>query len=323
MGNSDIRSLSTITDIDYDKISGVDVAVDASNWMYKYMTTTVEFTDTHVYTTENDTEVPELLGCFQGLKKFKENNLNAVFVFDGVAHDLKEDELERRREKKEEAQTNAENASNMIQQAKYDSRTQRLTSGKIDRVRKLVQLCGFDTVDAPSAAEGQAAYMAQQDSSHAMSDDYDTIVFGSPNTIRNFTSSTRQLENVNFEQTLQDNNLTHEELIWAVLLCGTDYNDGIHGVGPATAKKLVRKYDSFEKLLQDNEYTIQNWEEIISIYADPDINPNADYNYPTGNAKLDTLETFLTETWELPQDEIEPTLSFLRESEQDTTLLDY
>jgi flap endonuclease-1 len=323
MGNSDIRDIVVIDEIDYSDISGIDVAIDASNWMYKYMTTTVEYTNTRDYKTDDGEEVPELLGCFKGIKKFKENNVNAVFVFDGLASDLKQDELDRRREKKEEAEKQAEEAENEIEQAKYDSRTQKLTEGKVERVKKLVELCGYDTVTAPSAAEAQAALMAQRDSAHVLSNDYDTIIFGSPNTLRNFTSTNRPLENVNFEKTLEHTELTHQELIWAVLLCGTDYNDGVYGVGPATAQKLVTQYDSFGELLTQEEYTIEHWEEIIDLYENLDVDLSVEYSYPTENADLDQLHTFLVDEWDLPEDSLEPTFEFLRSQEKDTTLLDY
>jgi len=323
MGNSDIRDMVTIEEINYSDIAGVDIAVDASNWMYKYMTTTVEYTNIGEYKTDDGVEVPELLGCFKGIKKFKENDLNAVFVFDGLASDLKQDELDRRREVKEEAQSKADQAQDEIEQAKYDSRTQRLTSDKVERIKKLVQLCGYDTVHAPSAAEAQAALMAQEDSSYVLSNDYDTIIFGSPNTLRNFTSSNRPLERVNFNRTLEDTNLTHEELVWAVLLCGTDYNEGVYGVGPATAQRIVTEYDSFEQLLTDKEYEIEHWEQIIDLYKNPSVDMSISYSYPSENADISQLKSFLIDDWDLPEDSLEPTLEFLREQEQDTTLLDY
>lgn len=323
MGNSDIRDLSVINKIDYDEIAGSDVAVDAANWMYKYMTTTVEYTNTSTYTTSEGEEVPELFGCFRGLKKFKEHNLNAVFVFDGAAHDLKEDELQRRREQKEKAESQAKQATDEIQQAKYDSRTQRLTSAKIERVKKLVSLCGFETVQAPSAAEAQTAYMSQQDSAIALSNDYDSVVFNANKTLRNFTSSSRPLELIDTTETLSELEISHEEFIWAVLLCGTDYNDGVYGVGPATAVKKVSQYDSFESLLNEEEYEIENWEEILNIYQTPNIDTTATYSYPTNRADIEELENYLINLWELPADELEPTLDFLRENESNSTLLDY
>lgn len=323
MGNSDIRDMVTIEEIDYSEITGVDIAVDASNWMYKYMTTTVEYTNIGEYKTDDGKEVPELLGCFKGIRKFKENDLNAVFVFDGLASELKQDELDRRREVKKEAEEKAQDADDEIEQAKYDSRTQRLTEGKVERVKKLVQLCGYDIVHAPSAAEAQAAKMAQNDASYVLSNDYDTIIFGSPHTLRNFTSTNRPLERVSFTDTLRDTELTHQQLIWAVILCGTDYNDGVYGVGPATAQKMVTEYDTFEALIEDKDYEIENWEEIISLYQDPNVNMDLSYSYPSENADISQLESFLIDEWGLPEDSLEPTFEFLREQEKDTTLLDY
>jgi len=44
MGNSDLRSLAAIEDVSFEDVSGSVVAVDAHNWLYRYLTTTVRFT---------------------------------------------------------------------------------------------------------------------------------------------------------------------------------------------------------------------------------------------------------------------------------------
>ena len=83
MGNSDLRSLATIAEVSFDDLGGSVVAVDAHNWLYRYLTTTVRFTRDEAYTTGDGAEVANLIGVVKGLPKFFEHDITPVFVFDG------------------------------------------------------------------------------------------------------------------------------------------------------------------------------------------------------------------------------------------------
>ncbi|MFC6727020.1 flap structure-specific endonuclease, partial [Halobium palmae] len=100
MGNADLRALAALRDVAFDELSGT-VAVDAHNWLYRYLTTTVKFTRDEVYTTSEGEEVANLIGLVQGLPKFFEHGLDPVFVFDGGVTELKDDEVAARREQRE------------------------------------------------------------------------------------------------------------------------------------------------------------------------------------------------------------------------------
>jgi flap endonuclease-1 len=70
MGNADLRDLAAIEEIPFADLSGSVVAVDAHNWLYRYLTTTVKWTNDAAYTTDDGTEVANLIGVVQGLPKF-------------------------------------------------------------------------------------------------------------------------------------------------------------------------------------------------------------------------------------------------------------
>ncbi|MFW6321790.1 MAG: flap structure-specific endonuclease, partial [Halohasta sp.] len=44
MGNSDLRSLAALSECPFADIEGSVIAVDAHNWLYRYLTTTVKWT---------------------------------------------------------------------------------------------------------------------------------------------------------------------------------------------------------------------------------------------------------------------------------------
>src|SRR6056297_2956039 len=104
MGNADLRQLAALSDVSWDEVAGGVVAVDAHNWLYRYLTTTVKWTNDAVYTTAAGEEVANLVGVVQGLPKFFEHDLTPVFVFDGGVTDLKDAEVAERREQRERAE---------------------------------------------------------------------------------------------------------------------------------------------------------------------------------------------------------------------------
>jgi len=111
---------------------------------------------------------------------------------------------------------------------------------------------GLPTVQAPGEGEAQAAYMGGKgEARYVVSQDYDTLLFGAPNLVRNLTvSGKRKIRGrqitVNPEQivlagVLDGLNLTREQLIEIAILVGTDFNPGIRGIGAKTGLKIVQR----------------------------------------------------------------------------------
>jgi len=184
MGNADLRSLAALSECSFEEIAGSTVAVDAHNWLYRYLTTTVKWTDDTIYTTDDGTEVANLIGVVQGLPKFFENDLTPIFVFDGGVTELKDDEVEKRREQREKAEerlAEAEEAGDALEAARLSARTVRLTETIQETTRDLLALLDVPYIDAPAEGEAQAAYMNKiGDADFVGSEDYDTLLFGAP-----------------------------------------------------------------------------------------------------------------------------------------------
>ncbi|MBA7625840.1 hypothetical protein ES703_33274 [subsurface metagenome] len=94
------------------------------------------------------------------------------------------------------------------------------------------------------------------------SQDFDCLMFGAPRLLRNLSITGRRKlprknvyikiepELLELERFLQETELTREQLIDVGILVGTDYNpDGIKGIGPKTALKLVREHGNIEGAL--------------------------------------------------------------------------
>lgn len=319
MGNSDIRDLAHIKEVDQAEISGYRVSVDASNWLYRYMTTTARFTRKEAYTNEDGVELTNLIGVPRGLRKFFKNNIQPVFVFDGAPSDMKKEEIEVRKEKRKSAAKKAEEADDSVEESKYESRSQQLSNGVIPTTKKLLDLLDVPYMTAPQAAEAQAAYMTHSDNMEAaVSDDYDTVVFGSESTIRQFTTSKDKVEIMDLGKTLDKNNFEHSQLILATILCGTDYNDGVSGVGPKTAVKKVDEYSSLDELRDDLNVEIERGERIFDLYS----NPNVTDEWPeprVSDPNIDGVREYL-DSQGIDSDEVEKALLEIEESSSQTGL---
>jgi len=97
---------------------------------------------------------------------------------------------------------------------------------------------------------------------YAVSQDYDSLLFGSPVLVRNLTVSGRRKargrtitvnpERFVLSSVLDSLGVTREQLIEIGILVGTDFNPGIRGVGGKTALKVVRNGE-FESLIAEKQ----------------------------------------------------------------------
>jgi flap endonuclease-1 len=311
MGNAALRDIASIDEVQIDSVEGQSCAVDAYNWLYKYVTTTVQFTDSSEYRTSDGVEVPNLHGGIKGIRRFFENDITPIFVFDGGAHELKSDELEERREKRKTAQQEAEKAKesgDAVAAARQDARSKRLTEPMIQSTVELLDALDIQYIFAPSSGESQAAEMVSNGEwEFVISDDYDSMLFGASRTVRNFTSTSRPLELLELEHTLNEADLTREQLVDIALLCGTDYNDGVRGYGPKTSVDSVRSQGDIFEVLESSGNEIEHVTEIRNIF----LSPNVTSEYPSPvepSPDLGDAENVLVSRWDIPEDVVSPAL---------------
>jgi len=316
MGNADIRDIAAIESITFDDIAGSTVAVDAHNWLYRYLTIVVQYTDESVYTTGDGTEVANLVGAAKGLPKFFEHDLSPVFVFDGGVSELKADEVERRREVKEAAEERRHEAiqrGDGVEAARLEARTQHLTDTILETTRDLLDLLDVPVIDAPAEGEAQAAHMARRgDVDLVGTEDYDALLFGAPETVRKLTTS-EDPEVMDFDATLAAHDLTWEQLVDVAILCGTDFNEGVHGVGPATAIDVVHDHGDLWGVLDAREETIAGADRVRQLFLDPDV--TEDYAISeTADPDVDAARRFVTEEWGISEDAVSRAFERIEES---------
>ncbi|MFC6721390.1 flap endonuclease-1 [Halobacteriaceae archaeon SHR40] len=315
MGNADLRDLAAIEEIPFENLSGSVVAIDAHNWLYRYLTTTVKWTNDAAYTTADGTEVANLIGVVQGLPKFFEHEMTPVFVFDGAVTELKDDEVAKRREQRERYEDDLEAArerGDSIAVARLESRTQRLTDTIVETTRELLDILDVPIVDAPAEGEAQCAHMARTDVvDYAGTEDYDALLFGSPLTLRQLTSK-GDPELMDFDATLEKHDLSWEQLVDVAILCGTDFNEGISGIGPKTAVKLLHEHGDLFSVLDAREETIEHADRLRTLFLDPavvDVDPETSVD-----PDLPAARAYVTEEWGVDPDEVERGFERIEES---------
>ncbi len=241
--------------IDLSDLSGKTIAIDAYNTIYQFLSIIRQPDGTPLKDSKGNV-TSHLSGLFYRTVSLLECDVNPVFVFDGMPPILKQRTIQKRREIRERALSDWENAKKegMIEEARsYAMQSTRITKSIVDDSKMLLGLMGIPFIQAPSEGEAQAAQLARDGLVYASSSqDYDSFLFGADIVIRNLTITGKRklpgknvyvnvyMEKITLSDLLKSLNINNDQLIWLGMLMGTDFNEGINGVGPKTALKIVK-----------------------------------------------------------------------------------
>jgi len=283
-------------EIRLEALMGRSLAVDANNVLHQFLAL-IRTGNTSPLRGPNGTVTSHLVGLlYRTTHLISKYHLNLVFVFDGKPPSLKMREIEKRRKLREKAIAEWREALKEGDYARAFSKavmTGVLTSEMIEDAKMLLKLLGIPWVQAPAEAEAQAAYIARRGDVWASSSrDYDSLLFGAPRLVRYLTISGREFlpskgvsrplkpELIILEELLSKNGVTHEQLIDLAILMGTDFNDGIKGIGPKTALRLVKKYGRIENLPKEiREEAPPYYQEIRKIFLEPEVTEKYSVKY--------------------------------------------
>ena len=251
-----------------DALHGQTLAVDGNGELYQFLAL-IRLRDGTPLKDSKGRTTSHLSGLFyRTTRLIAEHALTLVFVFDGSAPPRKAQEIARRRavrSRYEEERAAALDRGDMAAAYSKATMTSRLTKEMVSEARDLLRLMGVPTVQAPSEAEAQAAHMAATSPqvSAAASKDYDALLFGAPTLVRFLTISGKEFlpsqgafrpivpETIVLARLLDGWGITREQLVDLALLVGTDFNEGVAGIGPKKALKLVQRYGRIESMPDD------------------------------------------------------------------------
>ena len=285
-----LRELIVARQISIRELSGKVVAIDAMNAIYQFLAT-IRQPDGTSLMDRMGRVTSHLSGLFYRTINFLEDGLKPVYVFDGKPPALKMRTVNERKRLREEAKEKWEEAlaRGEIEEArKYAQAASFITDEMISESKELLEALGVPYVQAPSEGEAQAAHMAKRgDAWCTASQDYDSLLFNAPRLVRNLTISGRRKlpgkkeyvkvepELISLEEVLRVHGITREQLVAIGILLGTDYNDGVKGVGVRTALKLIKEYGTLREIIKVKSYTFEvPVEEIERIFLEPEVTDN-------------------------------------------------
>ena len=304
------------TPVSWEALPGI-AAVDANNALYQFLTIIRQPDGTPLMDRQGRV-TSHLSGILFRLANFMEKGIKPVFVFDGKPAALKQATIDERRkirdtagEKWKEALERGDEAE-AFKQARSSTR---VDATIIATSKELLGLMGIPVVQAPGEGEAQASYMvAKGDAKYVVSQDYDTLLFGAPVLVRNLTVSGkrkirgRQItvspERIVLADTLAGLHLTREELIEIGILVGTDFNDGVDGVGAKTGLKIVQKGEFAGKLAEK----LPGFDPlpVMEMFLHPPVTD--DYSVATGHPDAEGIRKMLCDGYDFSPERVDKAL---------------
>jgi flap endonuclease-1 len=335
-----LRVLMPKTKVDFKSLSGKSVAIDAYNTLYQFLAI-IRQPDGTPLKDRSGRITSHLSGLLYRTANLVEMGIKVAYVFDGIPPALKEVEIKRRAKVKAEALVKYERAlqEGKVEEARsYAQMTSRLKDYMAEDSKRLLTELGVPWIQAPSEGEAQAAYLTRKRATdYCGSQDYDSLLFGATALVRNVTISGRRKiprknvyvevvpEIMKLDHVLKELEITRQQLIDVAMLVGTDFNpDGVKGVGPKTALKLIKKHGSIEEAvteLKDAEFPVEP-KRIREIFLNPKVTDN--YKLDWGEPDVDGVVDFLCRERDFSEDRVRKALgkmtAGLKEAKSKTTL---
>jgi len=321
----DIGSLFKWEKIEYSDLQNKAVAIDAHNILYQFLSSIRQRDGTPLKDSKGRI-TSHLSGLLQRTGNMVEAKIKPIYVFDGEPHPLKAKTLEERRQRKEKAEKEWKQAikDGDLKKAKTKAQqTSRLTDEMIKQSQNLLNALGIPYIKAPGEGEAQATHMVKKGEVYAVgSQDFDCLLLGTPILIRNLTSQTKRKlpgknaytniypKQIRLKINLKTLEITQEQLVDMAILIGTDFNDGIKGIGPKKSLKLIKEEGSIENALEkikdQNKPSKKEIKEIRSIFLQPNITDK--YNIKWEKPDNDKVIKILCDEHHFSQKRIEQTL---------------
>ncbi|EME87299.1 uncharacterized protein MYCFIDRAFT_147956 [Pseudocercospora fijiensis CIRAD86] len=137
-------------------------------------------------------------------------------------------------------------------QQKKDRRdADEVTQTMIQECQALLRLFGLPYITAPMEAEAQCAELVHLGLVDGIvTDDSDCFLFGGTRVYKNMFNQAKFVECYLTSDLEKEFDLTREKLISIAQLLGSDYTEGLHGVGAVTALEIISEFPDLEAFKQ-------------------------------------------------------------------------
>ena len=283
-----LKDLASPRKTSFENLSGNSIAIDGYNIIYQFLTTIRGPTGEPLMNSKGKI-TSHITGLFYRNINLLNNNIRPIYVLDGKPPQLKSTLIKKRkeiREKNQEKYQKAMEEGDQEQARRYAHSMIKINEGIINDVKKILDLMGIQCIQAPAEGEATVAYMNELDLvNYAVSQDYDSLLFGAKRLCRNLTVSGKRRiprtnrymnvepEIIELKEFLRINEINREQLVDIAILIGTDYNpNGFTRIGPKTAIKNIKKYKRIEEIPKiERELELIDVDQVRNMFLNPDV----------------------------------------------------
>jgi 5'-3' exonuclease len=283
IAGDDIFKPIHISEFAYDKI-----AIDTTLYLYKFKAALGD---------------KWISGFLNLIKCLRINLVHPVFVFDGKAPIEKREEQESRKRDREKLENKlddltrdvnvyhetgviSENMSKLIpsntefdihiieeKMSKKSDQVIYVTSADFNTLKDIFAMHTIPFYTAPTEAEKLCSKLCIDGHVKAvLSDDTDVIAYKCPITICKLNSSSGGCYMIKHDELLTAMKLTKDQFLDHCIMCGTDYNKNIPGIGSMSAYKYIVQYKSIEEIARNTNIDISQmeYENVRKLFNDFD-----------------------------------------------------
>ena len=249
-------------------------AIDSLNWVFCYMGSAVKIILSRKSDPLEDELYDRMIIEFVNFNvKLMNHGITPVWIWDGESKDNKQvTKVERRNARK----LMMEKKENIIKNLKEMNPLERppellnelrqiignttfLKRERIEDLKSFSEEIGIPTITADDEGESLAASLAvERIVGAAWTADTDTYAIGCPIVVKGFENLGGEIcvNAVFTPKILTGLELNHEEFRDFCIMLGTDFNDRIHGLGPARSYKLIQLYRNLETVEEKTSHNL-------------------------------------------------------------------
>lgn len=141
------------------------------------------------------------------------------------------------------------------EQSKQRRNADHVTDTMSEQVFELLDLCGIPYIVAPAEAEAQCAFLNEKGLVQAiLTNDSDVFLFGAQTVYRNVFDQSKSIEKYTSNRIASNLALDRTRLILLAMLLGSDYTEGVNGIGIVNALEVLSAFSDFEGLEEFREW---------------------------------------------------------------------
>lgn len=310
----------------FEDLKGKTVALDAANIIYQFLSS-IRQADGTPLMDHRGKVTSHFSGILYRTTSLIEKEIKPIYIFDGVPSTLKRSTQIKRSEVKKESRKKWKEAlekGDIEEARKYAGRTSRMSTEIVEGSKKLLELMGIPYIQAEGEGEAQASYMVGKGDAWCVgSQDYDCTLFGAPRMVRNLTitGGRANLELIRLEKALSELEINREQLVDVAILVGTDFNEGVKGIGAKKGINLIKKHGNIFNILKEMKIELEvDPQELRDIFFKHEF--ISDYQLKWKNPDREGVIEFLAGDHDFSEERVINALNKLKKIDNDQSSLE-